>query len=501
MIKQLLFAAALLTSAPAFGQAYNHSDWLDGTVPTRDWSVLSTKPTGAAPADAFEPADVGDVGFTESQWIVATDGVADYVQGPTRERKARFSCEPSTHFHGDPILFFGIPAPAGHMHQGTGNIHWSQNSTFTTLRNDPASSCAGGPLNGTIYWEPEMEKKLPNNLVVGIVSQVDTFYYIEGLQGEPNEATWLRRNFGFIGGANPADYNDTARRAEYAAGGFLYPGGPDVPAGFKGYECFTDAASTNRATVTYAPARMKSMFGSEDNLHARYLRGPNGEDPWGGTCTASVAAPGTILMNLIAPNCWDGHNLRAPDGRGHLAYAASKADSSITGACPTVVVNGVRQHYRRVPQLTAKREWRHAGPADYMNWYLSSDRMNPPSTPADPTSKDPCRQTGPWFCNGSTNHFDWIYGWKSAIVDEWQRECLGLTVRGVAPTNGPGECNTSQISKFRKMKYSGPSPDPAMSGCTTINSCTNAVPGNKQQFAPIVPGTKITGPITGTLGN
>lgn len=493
MKRLMSFVMLLLLAVPLHAQSYQHSDWLDGSIPVRNWSSVSSNPTGSAPADAFEPADVSDSGFTESQWILTTDGNTDYVKGASNERKVRITCEPGTDKQLDPILFAGIPAPVGHKHQGIGNINWDENSTFTTLRASPSSTCSGGPLNGTIYWEPAMQKPLPTGFVASLRPQVETFYYIMGQQSDVMDHTWIRRNFGFIGGANPNDYNDAARRAEYAAGGFLYPGGPNTPAGFQGWICYKDAAATQLANVTFEDAKLVNQFGTASTTTARYLRGPNGEDPWGGTCTGSVGAPGTLLLGLIAPSCWDRHNLRSPDGRGHLAYAARKADSSIVDACPKTTVNGVTVEYGKVPQLTAKTEWRHAGPSDYLTWYFSSDRMNPPSTPGDPTSKDPCRQVGPYFCNGSTAHFDWIYGWKSAIIDEWQRECLGITVRGVAPVNGPAECNTSQISKFRKMRYAGASPDTAMSGgCATINSCSNAVPGNKQQFAPLKPGEKST---------
>jgi hypothetical protein len=493
-MKKLFIAFMLmLWSVPVFAQPYQNSDWLDGSIPTRNWAVPSSKPTGAAPADTFEPADVSDSGFTESDWIITTDGNTDYVQGAGHDRKIRIQCDSGKNFHGDPILFPGVAPPVGHKHQGIGNIHWDQNSTFNTLRASPSSTCSGGPLNGTIYWAPEMQQITPTGYVAGIRSQVITFYYISGLQTNNPSLTWLRRNFRFIGGANPNDYNDSARRAEYAAAGYLYPGGPDLPAGFIGWQCYRDAAASDVATVTRVASRAKSMFGVADPLMARHLKAEDGSDPWGGTCTGSIASPGTLLLNLIAPGCWDRHNLQAPDGRGHMAYAATKADSSVVGACPKMTVNGVTQEYGGLPQLTSKEEFRHAGFADYGTWFFSSDRMNPASTPGDATSKDPCRQIGPYFCNGSTGHFDWIYGWKSAIIDEWQRECIGITVRGVAPTNGPAECGTSQISKFRKLKYTGASPDPTMSGnCAVINSCSNAVPGNKERFVPIAPGTKAT---------
>jgi hypothetical protein len=502
MMKRILFAMLLLIAGPGLAQT-----WDGAGEQVRTWTVTPTNPTGAVGADAIEPADVSDSGFTESAWISTTDGTTDYVQ-PVGERKFRITCEPGTAKILDPILFAGVAPPVGHRHQGTGNIGWDQNSTFATLRSAPSATCSGGPLNGTIYWEPEVLKPLPSGVVAGIRPNLNTFYYINGNQGESQDLTWLRRNFGFIGGVNPNDYNDTARRAEYAAAAFQYPGTTDTPPGFAGWECFDKADLGAPITVTHNASRMKSSTtGAEVTIFARHLKAPDGSDPWGGSCTGENGNPGLLILNLSAPKCWDGENLRSPDGRGHVAYAARKADNSINGACP--------DGWAKLPRLQAKTEYLHAGFADYGQWYLGSDRMRMASTecpdaaaPCDGVSggnvpatvggvsysrvsKDPCRATGLDFCNGATAHFDWIHGWKSAIADEWQRECLGITVRGVAPVNGPAECNTSQISKFRKMKYGGASPDPAMSGgCAVINSCSAATPGNIERYNPIPEGTE-----------
>jgi hypothetical protein len=457
------------------GQDYNDPDWLDGTVPPRVWTTTPTVPsvTEHLPADDYEPADVADSGFDESEWIGTTDGSTDFLQGPNAERKFRTTCEPGTAKQLDPILGYQVPPPSGHRHQGTGNVGWDQNSTFATLRTAPSSTCAGGPLNGTIYWEPEVLEDQQDGPALGRRQQLVTFYYINGIQSAPQDRTWLRRNFAFIGGVNPHDVNDTARRAEYADAGLEYPGSSDTSAGFQGWQCWD--ANWNIVNVTRAASRMKSSSGIELSTQARHLQAEDGSDPWGGTCTGTVDQPNHLILMLVAPGCWDGHNLRAPDGRGHVAYPARKSDNSATDLCPDGWVH--------VPTLTSKVQFDVAGPADYMRLYFSSDRMASPGAPGDPASKDPCRAIGPYFCNGATAHFDWMYGWKSAITDEWQRECLGIPVRGVAPANGPAECNTSQISKFRKLKYGGPSPDPNMSGgCSNIGQCSDATPGSDERY-------------------
>jgi hypothetical protein len=480
MIRRILsFLAFLAFANAAFAQAWGP----DGQQP-RNWIATPNNPAnGTVAADAYEPAAPTE-SIVDTDWLVPAN-LANYLTNPGSQRKARFLCRPSTAHQVDPILGLGLN-PFGHRHQGIGNAGWNENSTFSTLRASPSSTCAGGPLNGTIYWEAELLKDLATGVTVGIPPYVSTFYYLSNLRQDPIELTWLRRNFGFIGGANPSDYNDTTRRNELTAAGMVYYGSPETPAGFKGWQCYRGSDGAIQ-TVTRVASQMKSDTGSAIPTYSRHLRAPDGSDPWGGTCTGSAAQPGFILLELEAPNCWDGHNLRSPDGRGHVAYWTRTPDSAHVRLCPN--------NWVKVPQLTAKVEFHHAGFSDYGTWYLSSDRMNSPGTAGDPTSLDPCRQTGPYFCNGSTAHFDWIYGWKPSIIDTWQRECLGISVRGVAPTNGPAECDSGTISHDYALASGGTSPNSSLTGgCSIVAGCVSSyTPGDPNRYNPVPAGTHATG--------
>lgn len=497
------FLALLALLVPAIGHAQSY----DGGGPlTPSWVASPTNPTGSAPADAIEPADVADSGFTESAWILTTDGSTDYIMTAGAERKFRVRCEPSDAVQLDPILYPGQAAPVGHPHQFTGRVA-TPDSTFATNRASPSSRCSGGPLFSTAYWEPEVFKTMPNGLVVGVKHDADTFYYVNGLIGDPNNLTYVRANTAFIGGANPSNYNDTAGRAEYAAAGLMYPGGPDTPAGSVSWQCYAGSDLNTAVTVTVTASRKKDMRGTADSGVARHLRNAAGQDPWGGNCTGSVASPGMLIASMVGPDCWNRTDLRATDGRGHTRYSGTSSDNAIVSVCPN--------NWAHWPQLATKKEFHHTGFSDYGTWYYGSDRMrmattecpdaaaacdgvsggNVPATVGGVAytrvSLDPCRAVSVDFCPGSTGHFDWLYGAKRGIFDEMQRECLGITVRGVAPTYGPAECNTSQISRYRKMRYGGTSPDSAMSGgCTVINSCDNAVPGNVERYNPLPAGTE-----------
>lgn len=508
----LLATGTALFPMLAHAQAFTHPDGDQGA----NWNVLSSKPTGAAPADAFEVAEATEeVVYDEDDWIWETDGTTDYIQSPAAERKLRITCEPSTMEEMDFILGYGIE-PFGHRHMATGKFNWNSTTNYTNGRADPSSTCSGGPLNATLYIEPELEEELSNGLIAGRRMQTQTFYYVGHIQSIANDATWLRRDTAFILGTNPKNFNDTARRAEYAASGFQYPGSAETHAGFGGWQCYRGDGTYMPVTRTNSQM-LNSASGTRNSGFARHLKAEDGSDPWGGACTGSVAQPGELILNLAAPGCWDRHNTRAPDGRAHFWHQARKSDGSVEGACPTTDDG---DDYGVVPVLQVKTHFKHAGFADYGNLFFSSDRMRMSTTecpdetePCDGVSGgnvpatvdgvyysrvslDPCRATGLDFCNGATGHADWGYIWNSDIFEEAQRECLGISVRGIAPTHGPGECNTSQISKFRKLVYSGASPDPDLSGgCTTVLSCSNAVPGNLERFNPVEEGTSVPGPV------
>lgn len=507
-MKKVLLASTILLATPAFAQSYTVG--LQGA----DWTTLSSAPTGAAPADAFEPAEVA-LPVTESDWLISTGDqlttfpvvTGKFLKGAGRERKIRTNCEPSTAKQKDNILGFGI-AVFGHLHQGYGPTGWDENSTFTTLRTAPSSTCAGGPLNASNYMEPALLQPLPTGVTASVRAQDQAVYYTEGIQGDVISDTWLRRGMQFILGASPTNFNDATRRLAYAAGGLTYPGSPVTPAGVKGWSCSLNDGTP--VAVSDTTAQMQGDTGVHITARARYLRGPAGEDPFGGNCTGTVAAPANITSELHAPGCWDRYNLTAPDGRAHFWYRSRKSDNSVTDACP-VTVPATSGHavsdYAKVPTGEFKNIFTTTGFADYGIMYLSSDRMDPaltvtpgctndPVTKADSCSLSPCRSIGPNFCPGETLHADYTFGWFSNTFDKMQRECLGITVRGVAPTDGPAECNAGQVDRTHGLLTTGASPNSAYSGgCATISACYNSVPGNTQRYNPVPAGTRVNATI------
>jgi lysophospholipase L1-like esterase len=433
---------ALFASSQAAAQSWTvgevEPEWQSSTA----W-VPPIPPDSAHPADAYEPAVDDQDGYTRSLWISSTND-RDDIGLPGGDGKFRTVCHATFTKRADPILTRG-QYPAGHDHTFIGPIdpyviENVEDFDYQMGRDYPGSACDGGPLNTTLYWEPSV-KDARHGLKLTVIPSIVNFYYTHSGADGP-ETTRLRRNYRFIGGTNPSDYNDTAVRAEHTAAGLLYPGSPDTPAGFGGIQCFVGGVGQ----TVVGDARLRYDHGGYHTTEARYLKGPNGEDPWNGACTA-----GEIVVLVNAQDCWDGTNLSSPNGRQHVRYSTRAGDNDPPdGQCP--------DNYVKVLHFETKVHFEHNGwEEDLQYWYMSSDRMNSPGTPGDPTSLDPCRQTGPWFCSFSTAHFDWWGSWDDTVLELWERNCGGLTIDGI--TTNYADCGTSAIDDNATLKY-GTTPPP-----------------------------------------
>ncbi len=519
-------SVAALCAMPALAQT--PGQWTVGDQGA-NWSVDSTKPTGAAPADAYEPAEVPlPNGETEARWTYSigdglgtnrcTNGGGGFyvnkVRGPTctqpdgtsivllGEKKIRLTCGPSTAKRKDNLLGYGIRY-FGHGHQGYGQINWNENTSYATIRADPRSSCQGIILNASNYMEPALKTTVAKTgAKVSVLAQNQSVYYIEGDQDEPNESTWIRRGMGWLWGAPPSDFNDTKNRAAYAAGGLTYPGFGSAPAGFLGWNC-TDGDGVR--------AYPKAEYGLENGApNARFFRGPGGVDAFEGRCKATANGPAHLQSDLVSPNCWDRTNLMAADARSHVKYSAR--GNGREAVCPKTNA-GV--DWARIPQGQAKNEYVTTGFGDYGQWTLTSDNMRMPTTecpdatqPCDGVSGgnvpatingvyysrvslSPCRSTGLDFCGGETVHADYTFGWHSSSFELMERECLGITVRGVASVDGPAECNNGVMSRYKALSNNPPVGASFWSGgCVANFDCRDSVPSKPKERYAIIEGDK-----------
>lgn len=509
-MRHFLTACLLLLASVtgALAQSYDSGsevtrDWPDGDL-NETWGGPPIATGAAHPADTYEPAIYDENGYTRSLWL--SSSTSRYrVNGA--EDKQRLTCKPAFIKRADPILARGqYPALHDHTFFGANNAYVIanvENFDYQMGRDYPGSSCQGGPLNTTLYWESSVKDDRYDVSLTVMPSDVN-FYYQNLAHGDGAYTTRLRRNFRFIAGAVPSDFNDTARRAEYSAANLDYPGTTTEPAGFGGIGCYPTALGGNTAATVVSP---HGLGGS--TAVARYTKGPNGEDPWNGACTA-----GEIIIIVDAQECWDGTNLSSPNGRSHVAYSTRDGDNAPpAGTCP--------QNYVKVPVFVTKTHYAHNGwTQDVQHWYKSSDRMRVATTecpdetePCDGVSGgnvpatvggvyysrvslDPCRASGLDFCNMATSHFDWWGSWDDTIMTIWERNCLGMTVYGTGGNSadcGTGsltgctsDCGPESVAAGTSLLASGTPPEAGLS-TNPVNSLPTERAGTSTEFQRYFP--------------
>jgi hypothetical protein len=457
-----LLAALTLVASPAAAQTWPVGEVKPEWSNRVQWSP-PIAPDDPHPADRYEPpvSEHDNVLYDREAWM--NDENRRTKVGTSGEAKFRTPCAPSFIKRADPLLYPG-QYPAGHNHTFFGPtdpyvIENVQDFSYEMARAHPGSSCPGGPLNSTLYWEPSVQREV-DGAILTVMPEAASFYYTHDAD-EAAITTRIRRDYRFIGGANPINYNDTERRREYAKAGLLYPGSADTPAGFGGVQCHPGDYNGSRPAAEVLPQhRLKRIDGYPEPRIARYLVGPDGSDPWGGACTSGI-----IIVKVRAQECWDGTNLTSPDGRSHVRYSTRHEWSTVKRQCP--------KNYVKIMHFEAAVSFVHNGwQADLQHWYMASDRMDPamtvtsgckndPATQGDKCSLDPCRKTGPYFCAFSTAHFDWWNGWDDEVMAEWQRNCGGLTVYGI--TTELADCQTGGTDTSRGLVYGGPPPAPGLS--------------------------------------
>ena len=458
----ILLIALVQWAAPAWAQSWTtgarpvvfQTPWTIGDGVDRVPEVSTTTQGGDPPALAYEPAVINEAGhYVRSQWLSGAN-VSRSDQG---EAKFRLTCAWSVFAARDPIVFPG-QTTAGHHHTFVGNKTASPSSNYTSQRNSPASSCAGGPLIATLYWKPSLMFEIRPNVFVPVKQNVTTFYYTEEYARSP-ELYRLPNGFQYIGGANPMDRLNTARLAEIPDGQ-----GWDKTRRYNGWNGWYCYNTGNGLVINPTPSTTSDI----DAQYSRQLVNPDGSDPWAGACEGTDKR---LVVDMQAPDCWDGYNLTSPDGRSHVRYSIRKTDSSATRVCP----NG----WWRIPKLEDKTEYSNGtatlnGHAYRSKLHLSSDRMNP--NPAN------------WQPRGSTMHFDWIGAVDRVVFNSFLKWCVGVTING--DPGQPLTCGNNTISPTENM-ISGASPDPSLSNDPVVTVQDYSTGPSKARYGPISPGTAV----------
>jgi len=486
MKKYLLALAAILAASPLSAQEWTTAPrpvvWVDNPTIGDGIDRLGEGSTvtqgGTPPAYEFEPVTPNEDGpapYVRNDWISPS---AQYTA--STQPKFRISCNVASFGLFDPVVYPGIPG-AGHHHTFIGARDGVDvNTTSERLRTVTiGSTCSGGPLNKTLYWEPTLFFEQAPGVLRPLKPNVVSFYYTMPSQAFVEKLTRLPMGLQFIGGVNPDDPTNANRLAEIPNGqGWLKTRRYD---GWGGWGCFNNG--------TIVPQTASEDPGDGSGLYSRVLVNADGSDPWEGQCENPNFS---LIANAVAPTCWDGYNLKAgvgptsvTAGRDHFRYPIYKATNQNPDAqlCP----NG----WWKVPSFEIKTEFANgrpgiAGHAWRSKLFFSSDRMG--SNPAN------------WRSRGSTFHFDWLNGWDTVILETWQRQCLGMTVKGIPGADGlnglgkGNDCNTSTISATQQLKQGVP-PVAGLSNNPIITFHNYAVGPTKNAFGPIEDGTVVSGTV------
>jgi hypothetical protein len=534
MIKKLLLASTIFLASPVIA-----GPWLVGQqTPTYTDAHPLGSPNTAPFYTAGEPADISG-GFTTSTWLHT--GNPPMPNGTTSEfsgigsggveSKARFDCNVAFESHDDPIIAPGVPNGASHDHTFFGNTAAAAapyNATYASLRAAGNSTCYGGPLNRTLYWEPSVKKVLSSGVVATIKPKNIVTYYESGALADigtgritdPLVGTRWPRSLDMIAGFDMNDPTNSRVTSIIAALNAL-PGrsgqysalANNVGGGFVGWQCFT----------------YNSGSGAKAYLSAD------------GGVTANIdCAPNTdIFVEMFSYPCWDGKNPTSPNGRLHM-MPLIRDNFNSKNVCP--------DNWYRVMQFRAKVIFKQTGPSDYKTWFFSSDRMpgmnastftgsisgttltvsgvtgllaanhtiTGTGIPANTVIVSGSGST--WTINtsltisseamaspfnyGETGHFDLIPAWDYGTAAnpgtflKFSNHCDGQTIvtpdSGTVMTGDGNECGYGRISLTENVYVNEASPD-----SSSPNPVVNLNPDQTGtlRYFPLVNGTSVPGPV------
>lgn len=221
----------------------------------------------------------------------------------------------------DPIVFPGQPG-LSHLHAFFGNTGLDGKSTAATLLSSGNSTCRGGTINRSAYWQPAI---------------IDTK---DGTPVKPRIAIVYYKSAAF---ALPADIQPLPQGLRMIAGD---------PKG--------------NAPVQWGPTTIScngTPVGSDRNFP------PTIGNP-GPHSIPNCAAGTELWASVVFPRCWDGVNLDSPDHKSHMAYwpiPNPYVDATHpNGKCPPT-------HPVTLPEVTITAVYPVMEANAPLRWRLSSD--------------------------------------------------------------------------------------------------------------------------------
>jgi hypothetical protein len=418
----LAFIAGLALAAPALAQSFpqppdvpayvsvtpiyettsanNVSLDIAGNVPSvAELADIATSETGKLTTGSFGDAN----GFC----LTVADG------GGCAQAKFRITLNTSHIGRNDPIRNYCQPGTT-HLHQFFGNKGTGACSTFASLRAARlGTSSNGGDLNATAYWFPCAVK-------AGYCVKANwiTLYYTMDpvlAKTAVHPFLGLRYVTGYrMGDPGWTVLQSAINTANTAYGGIRYQQvSPLTKADYPQQPVW----KCSGATVTVAAAQ------TSDTAAAKWLKGTDGADPFGGTCAAGA----DMWAQLSGASCWSGAALWSPGGYDHVLPQIWDAVKGQL-VCP--------KNYFRMPSLELEVHFSQQGFADYGNWRLESDDAE-------------AARTGSAVPNGYTWHTDWMNGWNKTTLLKLMFNCLGVE------HHTPHECNGSIISPTEQLSVNG----------------------------------------------
>ena len=206
--------------------------------------------------------------------------------------EVRMTCGTSHHAYDDPIVAPGQTG-ASHLHTFFGNAGTDADSTYESLRNEPAgSTCAGGSVNKSAYWFPSLIDGSSKTVVEPTLAFV---YYKTGYWGQ--------------------DGRDIQ----------------DIPDGLR---MISGNASGN---------------GSDDLFVSWACERHNGDGVPLGTIRSGSSIPqcarnDLLVLRVTFPQCWNGRDLDSANHKSHMAHP------NFQGQCPAT-------HPVLLPQVQINVSW------------------------------------------------------------------------------------------------------------------------------------------------
>ena len=241
-------------------------------------STAGAQTTSTSPAPTESPAAVRPSVNAKKLPTGAAGAGVDLLAATTDVPKAtgssgdfRTVCAFSHMNFDDPIVYPGQPGRS-HLHAFFGNTGANANSTAESLATTGNSTCRGGTINRSAYWQPAI---------------IDTK---DGTPVKPRTAIVYYKSASF---ALPSDIQPLPQGLRMLAGD--PNGGAPVRWGPTAFSCDGSKVGSDH---TFPPTADNPGPHSIPNC-------PAGTEVW-----ASVAFP----------RCWDGVNLDSPDHRSHMAY-------------------------------------------------------------------------------------------------------------------------------------------------------------------------------------